>query len=122
MSDVQDVFTKDGDISAVADTLGTGGLLQTRAGQESTTENPVHVGDTFLTEPLHAEFVALLEEASFVRQIAKTITMDQPTLRVPAITSGLQVYFHGDQGMEANETTMSAGDFTLEARKIMANC
>ena len=120
MSDVQDVFTKDGDISAVADTLGTGGLLQTRAGQESTTENPVHVGDTFLTEPLHAEFVALLEEASFVRQIAKTITMDQPTLRVPAITSGLQVYFHGDQGMEANETTMSAGDFTLEARKIMA--
>ena len=120
MSDVQDVFTKDGDISAVADTLGTGGLLQTRAGQESTTESPVHIGDTFLTEPLHAQFVALLEEASFVRQIAKTIPMDQPTLRVPAITSGLQVYFHGDQGMEANETTMSAGDFTLEARKIMA--
>ena len=46
--------------------------------------------------------------------------MDQPTLRVPAITSGLQVYYHGEQGMEANETTMSAGDFTLEARKIMA--
>ena len=64
MSDVQEVFNKDGDVSSVADTLGTGGLLQTRAGQESTTEDPVHIGDTFLTEPLHAEFVALLEEAS----------------------------------------------------------
>ena len=120
MSDVQEVFSKDGDISDLATTLGTGGASQARAGQEGTSENPVNIGDTFLTEPLHAQFVALLEEASFVRQIAKTIPMDQPTLRVPAITSGLQVFFHGEQGQEANETTMSAGDFTLEARKIMA--
>ena len=123
MSEITQEFEKDGGITNLGDVLGTGAGINT--GSESTLTNPpagdnAGFGNTFLTEPLHAEFVKLLEEASFVRQIAKTVTMTQPTLRVPAITSGLEVYYHGEQGQEANETTMSAGDFTLEARKIMA--
>ena len=126
MSEVSQEFNKDGGISNLSDVLGTGAGANTGSPDTSLTRPPVDpsggggIGNTFLTEPLHAEFVKLLEEASFLRQIAKTVTMTQPTLRVPAITSGLQVYYHGEQGQEANETTMSAGDFTLEARKIMA--
>ena len=124
MSELNQEFSKqtlgDGELGNV---LGTGSGANT--GQETATltnpaQNPPGIGNTFLTEPLHAQFVAMLEEASFVRQIAKTVNMDQPTLRVPAITSGLEVYYQGEQGQEATQTTMSAGDFTLEARKIMA--
>ena len=126
MSEISQEYSKDGagPISELGQVLGTGSGINT--GQDGvTTGLPSDtiaggIGNTFLTEPLHAEFVKLLEEASFVRQIAKTVTMTQPTLRVPAITSGLQVYYHGEQGQEATETVMSAGDFTLEARKIMA--
>tara|TARA_Y100000310_G_C20682655_1_gene816917 strand:+ start:1181 stop:2845 length:1665 start_codon:yes stop_codon:yes gene_type:complete len=117
MSEVQDILKADGGISDLTDVMGTGHGINT--GQEASTID-AGVGGTFLTEPLHAQFVALLEEASFVRQIAKTIPMTQPTLRVPAITSGLQVFYQEEQGVEAVETQMSAGDFTLEARKIMA--
>ena len=117
MSEVQDILKADGGISDLTDVMGTGHGINT--GQEASTID-AGVGGTFLTEPLHAQFVALLEEASFVRQIAKTIPMTQQTLRVPAITSGLQVFFQEEQGVEAVETQMSAGDFTLEARKIMA--
>ncbi len=124
MSELNQEFSKqtlgDGELSNV---LGTGADINT--GQETANLtnphlNPPGIGNTFLTEPLHAQFVTMLEEASFVRQIAKTVAMDQPTLRVPAITSGLEVYYQGEQGQEATQTTMSAGDFTLEARKIMA--
>ena len=119
MSEVQDILKADsGQIGDLSQVLGTGS--GDRAGQESSASTHAQLGNTFLTEPLHAQFVALLEEASFVRQIAKTIPMTQPTLRVPAITSGLQVFFQEEQGVEAVETQMSAGDFTLEARKIMA--
>ena len=125
MSEVSQEYNKatlgDTELGSV---LGTGSGINT--GQENVAlgtpgnDGVGGIGNTFLTEPLHAEFVKLLEEASFVRQIAKTVTMTQPTLRVPAITSGLEVYYHGEQGQEATETVMSAGDFTLEARKIMA--
>ena len=119
MSEVQDILKADsGQIGDLSQVLGTGS--GDRAGQESSASTHAQLGNTFLTEPLHAQFVALLEEASFVRQIAITIPMTQPTLRVPAITSGLQVFFQEEQGVEAVETQMSAGDFTLEARKIMA--
>ena len=117
MSEITQEFNKDG-VSDLSQVLGTGS--GGRSGQENSDSTHAQLGDTFLTEPLHAQFVALLEEASFVRQITKTIPMTQPTLRVPAITSGLQVFYQEEQGVEAVETQMSAGDFTLEARKIMA--
>ena len=45
--------------------------------------------------------------------------MDQPTMRIPAISTGLQVYAT-TEGAEASATSMQADDFLLEAKKIMA--
>ena len=127
MSDIKQEYSKatlpDNELGNV---LGTGSGINTgQEGVEYGTPGTAGsgkdgFGNTFLTEPLHAEFVKLLEEASFVRQIAKMVPMTQPTLRVPAITEGLEVFYQGEQGQEAQQTVMSAGDFTLEARKIMA--
>ena len=114
MSEVSQVFQKDVD---VADVMGVG--IGDRTGATATRAGQTGVGSTFLTEPLWGQFVELLTEQSFVRQIARSIPMDQPTLRIPAISSGLSVYAT-TEGTEATASSMVADDFLLEAKKIMA--
>lgn len=114
MSEVSQVFSKDVDLGDIMG-VGTGA----RTGADATSAGKLAVGNTFLTEPLWGQFVELLTEQSFVRQIARSIPMDQPTLRIPAISTGLSVYATSE-GAEASATSMQADDFLLEAKKIMA--
>ena len=119
MSEVGKVFNKDVDLG---DVMGVGsGDRSGRKGESSVIGGSLDgtVGNTFLTEPLWGQFVELLTEQSFVRQIARAVPMDQPTLRIPAISSGLSVYATAE-GAEAKATSMQADDFLLEAKKIMA--
>ena len=118
MSEVSQVFTKDA-VDTIGNVLGTAGSATARTGASATTGTDGGVGNTFLTEPLWGQFVELLTEQSFVRQIARSIPMDQPTMRIPAISTGLQVYAT-TEGAEATATSMQADDFLLEAKKIMA--
>ena len=115
MSEVNQVFSKDA-IDTIGNVLGTGGGDRTGIATNGTDSK---VGNTFLTEPLWGQFIELLTEQSFVRQIARSIPMDQPTLRIPAISTGLSVFAAGE-GLEADTTSMQADDFLLEAKKIMA--
>ena len=118
MSEVSKVFSKDA-VETIGNIMGTAGADKARTGASATTGTDGGVGNTFLTEPLWGQFVELLTEQSFVRQVARSIPMDQPTLRIPAISSGLQVYT-ATEGAEAKSTSMKADDFLLEAKKIMA--
>ncbi len=115
MSEINQVFSKDA-VDTITNVVGTGGGERTGVASNSTDSG---VGNTFLTEPLWGQFVELLTEQSFVRQVARSIPMDQPTMRIPAISTGLQVYATSE-GSEADTTSMQADDFLLEAKKIMA--
>ena len=113
MSEVNQVFSKDA-VDTIGNVLGTGGGDRTGIATNATDSK---VGNTFLTEPLWGQFIELLTEQSFVRQIARSIPMDQPTLRIPAISTGLSVFATGE-GLEADTTSMQADDFLLEAKRL----
>lgn len=77
-------------------------------------------GGDFLPTPLANEFIDLVREKNFCRQLFRTFWMESKTRDVPKVLSAPEVYYESTEGTEAYETTMTTGTIRLTARKMFA--
>jgi len=78
------------------------------------------VGGDFLPLPLAKEFISLVTDKNWVRQICRVVPMGSMTLDFPKILSGPSVYYESGQNAQAIETTMTTGSIRLTAKKLFA--
>ena len=66
--------------------------LFSKAAVTSSGSGDNQVGD-FLPTPLYNQFIEYLREATFVRDLFKSVNMSSATLKVPVIDAGTSVYY-----------------------------
>jgi len=77
------------------------------------------VGD-FLPTPLYNQFIEYLREATFVRDLFKSINMPNKVLDVPVIDAGTSVYHQNAEATAAEATDISSAVRRLTSEKLMA--
>jgi len=77
-------------------------------------------GGDFLPIPLATDFIRLVTEKTFCRQVFRVINMPNKIYDFPKILSGPKVYYESTEGTEAVETSMTTGTIRLIARKFIA--
>lgn len=77
-------------------------------------------GGDFLPTPLADEFIDLIRDENFCRQMFRKYNMISKTRDVPKILTGPGVYYESTEATEATETTMTTGTVRLTARKLMS--
>jgi len=77
-------------------------------------------GGDFLPIPLAIDFINLVREKTFGRQIFRVMTMPNKIFDFPKILSGPKVYYESTEGTEAVETSITTGTIRMIARKFIA--
>lgn len=77
------------------------------------------VGD-FLPTPLYNQFIEYLREATFVRDLFKSVNMTNKVLDIPTVDAGTSVYYQATEAADAEATDISSSVVRLESKKLMA--
>jgi hypothetical protein len=78
------------------------------------------VGGDFLPTPLATEFIDLVREKTFCRQVFRVQKMPNKVWDFPKILGGPKVYYEATEGTAAIETSVTTGTIRLTAKKFIA--
>jgi len=74
----------------------------------------------FLDEPLTATFIDIVTENNYFRNIFRVIPMANATRTVPKLLTGTEVYYQPSEATAGEETTFTATQLTMTAKKLFA--
>ena len=84
------------------------------AGQVDNVANP------FLPAPLAATFIDIVTENNNFRKVFRSMNMNSATRSIPKILTGTEVYYQPNEATEGDDTSFTAGNIQLIAKKLFA--
>lgn len=78
------------------------------------------VAQPFLPDPLASAFIDIVTEVNSFRKIFRVFKMNSRVRSIPKLLQGTEVYYQPDEATAGEETTFTAGNIQLIAKKLFA--
>jgi len=79
-----------------------------------------HIAQPFLPDPLAATFIDIVTEYNNFRKIFRSQPMTSRVKTIPKLLTGSKVYYQPSEASAARETSFTAGNIELVAKKLMS--